>query len=88
LGTLLIQLAKRGDIAAVCTDRLVTCGSSHHLRWYQPPQMITSSARDGKEMSTTVNRCSHLDEHNISQGMSNDITAACRWHAPLNQQLA
>jgi hypothetical protein len=25
--------------------------------------MNTSSARDGKEMSTTVNRCSHLDEH-------------------------
>jgi hypothetical protein len=27
--------------------------------------MNTSSARDGKEMSTTVSRCSHLDEHNI-----------------------
>jgi hypothetical protein len=38
--------------------------------------MNTSSARDGKEMSTTVNRCSHLDEHNISQEMSKDITAA------------
>jgi hypothetical protein len=24
-------------------------------------------------MSTTVNRCSHLDEHNISQEMSKDI---------------
>jgi hypothetical protein len=35
--------------------------------------MITSSAHDGKEMSTTVNRCSHLDEHNISQAMSKDI---------------
>jgi hypothetical protein len=33
---------------------------------------------DGKEMSTTVNCCSHLDEHNISQEMSKDITAACQ----------
>jgi hypothetical protein len=38
------------------TDRLVTCGSSHHLIWYEPPQMNTMSPRDGKEMSTTVNR--------------------------------
>jgi hypothetical protein len=35
--------------------------------------MNTLSAPDGKEMSTTVNRCSHLDEHNISQEMSKDI---------------
>jgi hypothetical protein len=39
--------------------------------------MNTSSARDGKETSTTVNRCSHLDERNISQEMSKNITAAC-----------
>jgi hypothetical protein len=58
--------------------RLVACGSSHHLRWYEPPQMSTSSARDGNEVSTKVNRCSHLDEHNVSQGMSKDITAACQ----------
>jgi hypothetical protein len=30
--------------------------------------MNTLSARDGKEMSTTVNRCSHLDEHNFDRG--------------------
>jgi hypothetical protein len=42
------------------------------VRWCEPPQMNTSSARDGKEMSTTVNRCSHLDEHNISQEMSKE----------------
>jgi hypothetical protein len=52
--------------------------SSHHLRWYEPPQMNTLSSRDGKEMSTKVNRCSHLDEHSISQEMSKDITAACQ----------
>jgi hypothetical protein len=54
-------------------ERLVTCWSSHHLRWYEPPQMNTSSASDRKEMSTSVNRCSHLDKHNISQEMSKDI---------------
>jgi hypothetical protein len=51
-------------------ERSVTCGSSHHLRWYEPPQMITLSARDGKEMSTTMNRCSYLVEHNICQEMT------------------
>jgi hypothetical protein len=40
--------------------------------------MSTSPAHEGKEMSTTVNRCSHLDEHNVSQERSKDITAACQ----------
>jgi hypothetical protein len=48
------------------------------IRWYEPPQMSTASARDGKEMSTTVNRCSHLDERNVSQEMSKDLSAACQ----------
>jgi hypothetical protein len=44
--------------------------------------MNTSSARDGKEMSTTVNRCIHLDEHNISQEMSKDINRKTYIYCP------
>jgi hypothetical protein len=47
-------------------------------RLVQSHTVNTASARDGKEMSTTVNRCSHLNEHNNSQDMSKDITAACQ----------
>jgi hypothetical protein len=38
--------------------------------------MNTASARDGKEMSTTVDRCSHLDKNNISRDMSNMYAAS------------
>jgi hypothetical protein len=71
-----VRLAERVCAFVQQMGEVSTCGSSHHLRWYEPPQMNTSSARDGKEMSTTVNRCCHLDEHNISQKMSKDLTAA------------
>jgi hypothetical protein len=30
-------------------------GSSHHLRWHQPPDMSLLSTRDRQQMSTTVN---------------------------------
>jgi hypothetical protein len=46
-------------------EKLISCGSSHHLRRYEPPQMITSSARDGKEMSTTVIVLPSLDSFSL-----------------------
>jgi hypothetical protein len=31
--------ATRGDCGGyIMRERVVTCGSSHHLRWYEPPQ--------------------------------------------------
>jgi hypothetical protein len=28
--------------SGIVRERVVTCGSSHHLRWYEPPQMNQS----------------------------------------------
>jgi hypothetical protein len=42
VGRLLKKMIRRPCAAFVCLyrERLVTCGSSHHLRWYEPPQMM------------------------------------------------